>query len=389
MHQFIGTWGTAVVAYFLGASLLDLLGHFGWNPPMRYPYWILTETPYYPVQIALGLYFGVLLGHRLHHRSMVWVRQKLGKTMLTHFERFGISQGRRILFAIALIALSSRMVRPQSNKIEPRLAGMWHSVEIRCEDPSDDECSNAVNEAQLSIDKTGRFEWMPYRDLERLDLCEWHISPDAPNTLDWDDCDVDPYQRDQFVYRLSGNTLTLTGLDLHPSTHKFVTMRFERGPLVNGWREPEPEICNTAPLPSWAASAKQIPSDVDLESPPTGVSDPQRLIPDRNRLLWDAVKASSGSAAPIALKAISDTIEGDTIEEYLFASRGEVEVVVREDEGIIQHLSTCARRVPMIKLKVQDSGKLWRFATSAPSPVTRAYIVFPGDGSGPHTFPRF
>src|ERR1700730_2592864 len=73
MQQVIGTWGTAFVAYFLGVSLLDLLGQFGWHPPMRNLYWILTETPYYPVQIALGLYFGVLLGRRLHHRLMVWV----------------------------------------------------------------------------------------------------------------------------------------------------------------------------------------------------------------------------------------------------------------------------------------------------------------------------
>jgi hypothetical protein len=73
MHQLIGTWGIAFVAYFLGVSLLDLIGQLGWHPSMRYLHWILTETPYYPVQIALGLYFGVLLGRRFHHRSMVWV----------------------------------------------------------------------------------------------------------------------------------------------------------------------------------------------------------------------------------------------------------------------------------------------------------------------------
>jgi hypothetical protein len=73
MHQFIGTWGTAFVAYFLGASRRDLLVQLGWHPSMRSFYWILSETPYYPVQIVLGLYFGVLLGRRLHHFSMVWV----------------------------------------------------------------------------------------------------------------------------------------------------------------------------------------------------------------------------------------------------------------------------------------------------------------------------
>jgi hypothetical protein len=73
MHQFIGTWSTAFVAYLLSASVLDLFGQFGWHLPMRNLYSILTENPYYPVQIVLGLYFGVLMGRRLHHRSMVWV----------------------------------------------------------------------------------------------------------------------------------------------------------------------------------------------------------------------------------------------------------------------------------------------------------------------------
>jgi hypothetical protein len=73
MHQFVGTWGAAFIAYFIGTSLFSLLGQLGWHPSMRYLYWILTETPFYPVQIALGFYFGMLLGHRFHHRMMIWV----------------------------------------------------------------------------------------------------------------------------------------------------------------------------------------------------------------------------------------------------------------------------------------------------------------------------
>ena len=73
MHQLLGTWGIALFAYFLGSSVFELFGLFGRSYSMRPLHWILTETPFFPVQIALGLYFGWLLGRRLKHRSMVWV----------------------------------------------------------------------------------------------------------------------------------------------------------------------------------------------------------------------------------------------------------------------------------------------------------------------------
>jgi len=73
MHQLLGTWGIALFAYFLGSSVLELFGLFGRPYSMRPLHWILTETPFFPVQIALGLYSGWLLGRRLKHRSMLWV----------------------------------------------------------------------------------------------------------------------------------------------------------------------------------------------------------------------------------------------------------------------------------------------------------------------------
>ena len=73
IHQFVGTWGIAFFAYFSGTSLLDFLSRFGLHPSMRSLQWILTETPYYPVQLALGLFCGVFLGRRYRHRSMMWV----------------------------------------------------------------------------------------------------------------------------------------------------------------------------------------------------------------------------------------------------------------------------------------------------------------------------
>jgi len=36
-------------------------------------HWVLTENPFYPVQILTGLYFGWFLSRRFPHRSMLWV----------------------------------------------------------------------------------------------------------------------------------------------------------------------------------------------------------------------------------------------------------------------------------------------------------------------------
>jgi len=40
---------------------------------MRFVHWILTENPFYPVQIVAALYFGWLLGRRFQHRCMLWI----------------------------------------------------------------------------------------------------------------------------------------------------------------------------------------------------------------------------------------------------------------------------------------------------------------------------
>ena len=102
-------------------------------------------------------------------------------------------------------------------------------------------------------------------DLEKSEVCSWDVSPDAPNTLEADDCDVDPDgNSDTFVYRFSGKALIVTGLETNPTLHELITMRFERGSLVSDWREPAPETCNTAPLPRWATSASQVASDWDF-----------------------------------------------------------------------------------------------------------------------------
>jgi hypothetical protein len=73
-HQFVGTWGIGFLAAFGLFSLFDAVPNFAsWKPPLRFVHWVLTENPFYPVQIVTGLYFGWLLGRRFHHRSMLWI----------------------------------------------------------------------------------------------------------------------------------------------------------------------------------------------------------------------------------------------------------------------------------------------------------------------------
>jgi hypothetical protein len=73
MHQFVGTWGVALFAYYVGSAVFQLLAMINPSYSMRPLHWILTETPFFPVQIILGLYLGWLLARRLKHRQMVWV----------------------------------------------------------------------------------------------------------------------------------------------------------------------------------------------------------------------------------------------------------------------------------------------------------------------------
>ena len=73
LHQFIGTLGIIILAAYLTAYLFDVARLFGKPFPPGTMYWILTGTPYYPVQIGLGLLLGWLIGGRVPHRAMLWV----------------------------------------------------------------------------------------------------------------------------------------------------------------------------------------------------------------------------------------------------------------------------------------------------------------------------
>ena len=62
-HQLLSTLGTGVLAGFLAFSIL---------PPSR-ARWLLTATPYFPIQIALGFLIGFTLPRFLRHWLMEWM----------------------------------------------------------------------------------------------------------------------------------------------------------------------------------------------------------------------------------------------------------------------------------------------------------------------------
>ena len=73
LHQFIGMYGipnSAPVVFSLAFKFLFL---FGQNYPRKTFYSIVSELPYFPVQIIFALILGLLLGRALRHRSIVWV----------------------------------------------------------------------------------------------------------------------------------------------------------------------------------------------------------------------------------------------------------------------------------------------------------------------------
>ena len=75
LHQIMATYGVALLASYLGTIAFDLISSFYRPFSMRSIHWILTETPYFPVQICFGLYCGWFVGHRVPQKFMtrVWV----------------------------------------------------------------------------------------------------------------------------------------------------------------------------------------------------------------------------------------------------------------------------------------------------------------------------
>ena len=72
-HQFVATLGVLVAAPYVTNFFRNFLSIFGWAIEKREVSWILSETPYFPAQVLLALFFGWLLRSHFRHRSMLWV----------------------------------------------------------------------------------------------------------------------------------------------------------------------------------------------------------------------------------------------------------------------------------------------------------------------------
>jgi hypothetical protein len=76
-HQIVGTegvvWLTALGAFLLKRTIASV--HEAWadSALMRGMHLIRTNTPFFPIQIAVGAYLGWKLYGRWGHRSMFWV----------------------------------------------------------------------------------------------------------------------------------------------------------------------------------------------------------------------------------------------------------------------------------------------------------------------------
>src|ERR1700730_3624757 len=71
-HLLTSTFGVGVAAAVLTYAVVLPLHQFFPSLGTRTVHWILTETPYFPVQIVVGLLWGFQLGRRYRHRVMLW-----------------------------------------------------------------------------------------------------------------------------------------------------------------------------------------------------------------------------------------------------------------------------------------------------------------------------
>ncbi len=73
IHLVVGTIGVTFAAAVQTYSVMLFLHPFFPSLGSRTVHWILTETPYFPVQILGGLLCGFLLGRRYSHQVMLWI----------------------------------------------------------------------------------------------------------------------------------------------------------------------------------------------------------------------------------------------------------------------------------------------------------------------------
>ena len=75
IHLLVAAIGVPVAASVLRYSILFFLEQFYPSLSLRVGrqmHWILLQTPYFPVQIIIGLVWGFQLGRHFRHRVMLW-----------------------------------------------------------------------------------------------------------------------------------------------------------------------------------------------------------------------------------------------------------------------------------------------------------------------------
>jgi hypothetical protein len=72
-HQLVATLGIIVGTAVLAFTAYPAVRFFDHNVSMRSVHWVLTETPYFPLQIIEGLIIGYLGYFWFKHAVMCWV----------------------------------------------------------------------------------------------------------------------------------------------------------------------------------------------------------------------------------------------------------------------------------------------------------------------------
>ena len=72
LHLIVSTIGVILLAALTTFTITEALHPTFPTIGSRSASWILTETPYFPAQIATGLLLGFQLGRSYHHKEMLW-----------------------------------------------------------------------------------------------------------------------------------------------------------------------------------------------------------------------------------------------------------------------------------------------------------------------------
>jgi hypothetical protein len=92
VHQFVGSYGIVFFTPYVVAAAFDVLRIIGKSHPNASMFWILTGTPYFPIQITLGSLLGWLIGRHFQHRVMMWIWViPLARLLLEMISRFNVS----------------------------------------------------------------------------------------------------------------------------------------------------------------------------------------------------------------------------------------------------------------------------------------------------------